>query len=82
MQAQASNSLRIYSVARQTHLGAQSHKFVCFHETSGILPLHMREIVMDRAMAAPSDPVSLDDLKIIILAGVLELRRGAGRAGA
>ncbi|MBG6073913.1 MULTISPECIES: DUF494 domain-containing protein [unclassified Polaromonas] len=67
MQAQASNSLRIYSVAEQTHLGAQSLGFVCFLETSGILPPHMREIVMDRAMAAPGDPVSLDDLKIIIL---------------
>lgn len=67
MQAQASNSLRIYSVAEQTHLGAQSLGFVCFLETSGVLPPHMREIVMDRAMAAPGDPVSLDDLKIIIL---------------
>lgn len=67
MQAQASNSLRIYSVAEQTHLGAQSLGFVCFLETSGVLPPHMREIVMDRAMASPGNPVSLDDLKIIIL---------------
>jgi Smg protein len=27
----------------------------------------MREIVMDRAMAAPGDPLALDDLKIIVL---------------
>jgi Smg protein len=27
----------------------------------------MREIVLDRAMAAAGDPVSLDDLKIIVL---------------
>ena len=27
----------------------------------------MREIVIDRAMAAPGDPVPLDDLKIIVL---------------
>ena len=67
MQAQSSNSLRIYSVAEQAHLGAQSLGFVCFLETSGVLPPHMREIVMDRAMAAPGDPVSLDDLKIIVL---------------
>ena len=67
MQAQASNSLRIYSVSEQAHLGAQSLGFVCFLETSGVLPPHMREIVMDRAMAAPGDPVSLDDLKIIVL---------------
>ena len=67
MQAQSINSLRIYSVAEQAHLGAQSLGFVCFLETSGVLPPHMREIVMDRAMAAPGDPVSLDDLKIILL---------------
>lgn len=67
MQAQAPDSLRIYSVAEQEHLGAQSLGFVCFLETSGVLPPYMREIVMDRAMAAPGDPVPLDDLKIIVL---------------
>ena len=67
MQAQSSNSLRVYSVAEQTHLGAQSLGFVCFLEASGVLPPHMREIVIDRAMASPGDPVPLDDLKIIVL---------------
>ena len=65
--AQSSHSLRIYSVAEQTHLGAESLGFVCFLETSGILPPYMREVVIDRAMAAPGDPVPLDDLKIIVL---------------
>ena len=64
---QSSNSLRIYSVAEQVHLGAQSLGFVSFLESSGVLPPHMREIVIDRAMAAPGDPVTLDDLKIIVL---------------
>ncbi|MBH1957849.1 DUF494 domain-containing protein [Polaromonas sp.] len=67
MQAQSASSLRIYSVAEQEHLGAQSLGFVCFLEASGVLPPYMREIVLDRAMAAPGDPVSLDDLKIIVL---------------
>ena len=67
MQPQGSSSLRVYSVAEQEHLGAQSLGFVCFLETSGVLPPYMREIVMDRAMAAPGDPVPLDDLKIIVL---------------
>ena len=65
--AQSSDSLRIYSVAEQVHLGAQSLGFVSFLESSGVLPPHMREIVMDRAMAAPGDLVTLDDLKIIVL---------------
>ena len=38
-----------------------------FLESSGVLPAAMREIVIDRAMAAPGDPVSIDDLKIIVL---------------
>jgi Smg protein len=64
---QSDASLRIYSVAEQDHLGAQCLGFVSFLESSGVLPAPMREIVMDRAMAAPGDPVSLDDLKIIVL---------------
>jgi Smg protein len=64
---QSPDSLRVYSVAEQDHLGAACLGFVTFLESSGVLPAHMREIVLDRAMAAPGDPVSLDDLKIIIL---------------
>lgn len=65
--AQALQSLRVYACAEQTHLGAESLGFVSFLESAGVLPPHMREIVMDRAMAAPGNPVALDDLKIIVL---------------
>lgn len=64
---QSEHSLRVYSVAEQMHLGAESLGFVSFLASAGVLPPHMREIVMDRAMAAPGDPVALDDLKIIVL---------------
>ncbi len=64
---QSPDSLRVYSVAEQDHLGAESLGFVSFLESAGVLPPHMREIVMDRAMAAPGEPLSLDDLKIIVL---------------
>ncbi|MBC7547262.1 MAG: DUF494 domain-containing protein [Polaromonas sp.] len=67
LRPQSPNSLRVYSFAEQTHLGAQSLGFVSFLESAGVLPPHMREIVMDRAMAAPGNPVALDDLKIIVL---------------
>ncbi|AMO23096.1 DUF494 domain-containing protein [Ramlibacter solisilvae] len=64
----ASNvSMRVYSVAEQEHLGARCLGFISFLATAGVLPAAMREIVLDRAMAAPGDPVSLDDLKIIVL---------------
>jgi Smg protein len=65
--AQSAGSMRVYSVAEQDHLGAQCLGFVSFLESSGVLPADMREIVIDRAMAAPGDPVALDDLKIIVL---------------
>lgn len=60
-------SVRIYPVAEQNHLGAQCLGFVSFLESAGVLPASMREVVIERAMAAPGTPVSLDDLKIIIL---------------
>lgn len=64
---QSPDSLRVYSVAEQDRLGAECLGFISFLESSGVLPPAMREIVMDRAMAAPGDPVALDDLKIIVL---------------
>ena len=38
-----------------------------FLDSAAVLPPHMREIVVDRAMACGSEPLSLDDLKIIVL---------------
>ena len=64
---QSAFSMRVYSVAEQDHLGAACLGFVSFLESAGVLPASMREIVIERAMAAPSGPVSLDDLKIIVL---------------
>jgi Smg protein len=64
---QSLQSMRVYSVAEQDHLGAQSLGFISFLESSGVLQPALREIVVDRAMAAPGDPVCLDDLKIIVL---------------
>jgi Smg protein len=65
--AAGGDSLRVYSVAEQDHLGAACLGFISFLESSGVLPGPMREIVVERAMAAPGDPVPLDALKIIVL---------------
>ncbi len=67
LRAQSAHSLRVYSVAEQDHLGADCLGFITFLESAGVLPAAMREIVVDRAMAAPGNPVSLDELKIIVL---------------
>ena len=60
-------SLRVYTSAEQQHLGAQVISFISFLDSAGVLPAPMREIVIDRAMAAPGDPVALDELKIIVM---------------
>jgi Smg protein len=60
-------SVRIYPQAEQDHLGSECLGFISFLESAGVLPASMREVVIERAMAAPGTPVSLDDLKIIIL---------------
>jgi Smg protein len=67
IRTQSAGSMRVYSVIEQEYLGAEVLGFVTFLESSGVLPSHMREIVIDRAMAAPGNPVTLDDLKIIVL---------------
>ena len=60
-------SMRVYSAQEQNHLGAACLGFITFLENAGALPANMREVVIDRAMAAPVDPLPLDDLKIIVL---------------
>ena len=67
IQAQSPDSMRAYSVAEQEQIGVEALGFVSFLESSGVLPPHMREIALDRAMAAPGNPLDLDDLKIIVL---------------
>lgn len=61
------DSLRIYPDFEANHLGAPALGFIRFLESAGVLPAHMREVVIDRAMAAPGGPISLDDLKIMVL---------------
>jgi len=66
-QAQSAWSMRVYSASEQAHLGAEGLGFVMFLESAGVLPAAMREIVIDRAMAVDADPISVDELKIIVL---------------
>jgi Smg protein len=41
--------------------------FISFLESANVLPPPMREIVVERAMALGGRPISLEDLKIIVL---------------
>jgi len=64
---QGPDSLRVYTGAERDRLGDDSIGFVSFLESAGVLPPPMREMVIDRAMAAGSGTMDLDELKIIVL---------------
>ncbi|MDM0014094.1 DUF494 domain-containing protein [Variovorax sp. J22P168] len=65
--AQSSDAMRVYSSAEQEHIGAECLGFISFLESSGVLAGAMREVVVERAMATPGEPLALDELKIIVL---------------
>ncbi|MFO0121429.1 MAG: DUF494 family protein [Inhella sp.] len=68
VQAQArASSLRVYTDDERDHLGESSIGFIRFLADAGVLPPPMREVVIDRAMAAGQAPIALEDLKIIVL---------------
>jgi Smg protein len=64
---QSEGAIRLYSDREIEMLGETSVGFVTFLESAGVLPPPMREMVIDRAMAAGGNPLDLDDMKIIIL---------------
>jgi Smg protein len=65
--SQSPASLRVYTDPERELLGMDSIAFISFLESAGVLPPAMREMVVDRAMAVGSGPMSLEDLKIIVL---------------
>jgi len=64
---QSADAMRVYSSAEQEHIGAECLGFISFLESASVLPGGMREIVVERAMATPGEPLALDELKIIVL---------------
>ena len=65
--AQSAYSQRVYTSTEQNQLGLACLGFVTFLENAGALPSYLREIVLERAMAAPARPVALADFKVIVL---------------
>ncbi|WKB50671.1 DUF494 family protein [Eleftheria terrae] len=60
-------SMRVFTPAEQEQLGEECMGFISFLGSAGVLPAPMREIVIDRAMVSSGSPMSLEDLKIIVL---------------
>jgi Smg protein len=65
--APVQGSMRIYTDAEREVLGEESIGFIAFLESAGVLPAPMREMTIDRAMAAGQGALDLEDLKIIVL---------------
>ena len=68
--APSTNSMRIYTPKEQSHLGREGMGLIAFMEYAADLPAPMREVVVERAMAAPAatgGSMALDDLKTILL---------------
>jgi len=63
----ATASIRLFTEPEQRHLGLAGWGFLTFLASIGTLASQELELVIDRAMAAPGDPVSLEDLKLIVL---------------
>jgi Smg protein len=61
------SSVRVYCAREQRQLGTQCIGYLHFLDQTGITPTHIREVVLERAMAVADGPVTLEDLKLIIL---------------
>ena len=68
-------SFRGYSADESSKLALESRGFIEFLESAKILSPLLREIIIEKAMALPSEVVGLDKLKVIVLM-VLWTRRG------
>ena len=65
--APRANSVRVFTLQEQQHLGADGLGFLLFLESAGKLSPALREIMIDRAMAVEGNPIALDEFKIIAL---------------
>jgi len=72
----ASTGLRVYAASEAAKLTADARGFIVFLESAGVLSPLLREVIVERAMAAATDPVGLEDIKVIALM-VLWTREGS-----
>jgi Smg protein len=69
------SSFRGYTADESSKLPLESRGFIAFLEGAKILTPVLRELIIERAMALPTEPVGLEKLKVIVLM-VLWTRRG------
>lgn len=64
----ATHATRIYDDQEQDRLSAECRGFIGFLEQSGAIDVPLREAIIERALALPDGEISLDRLKIVVLA--------------
>jgi Smg protein len=62
-----SRGFRIYATQEKRALGEGAVEFIYYLENVGLLNSQQRELVIERALAIDESPVSLSNLKIIVL---------------
>jgi Smg protein len=67
-------AMRIYDEEEQERLPAACRGFIGFLEQHGAVDATLREAIIERAMALPDAEVSLDRLKVIVLAIIWRYR--------
>jgi len=60
-------AMRVLTNSEQAKLGVKGWGLLVFLTAAGALPREELELVLERALAAPGDPISLDDLKLLVL---------------
>ena len=69
-----SGSIRIYDEEEQERLPAACRGFITFLEQHDAVDTPLREAIIERALALPDAEVSLDRLKVIVLAVIWRYR--------
>lgn len=69
------NTFRAYSDREKAKLSQSNWGFLMFLESAGVVTPVLRELILERALALPDEPVALDKFKVIVLM-VLWTRHG------
>lgn len=61
-------SVRVYEETEQARLSVEARGFIVFLEQQGAIDASLRETIIERVLALPDQTVSVDRLKVIVLA--------------
>lgn len=68
--AEGGGAIRIYTASEQDKLSLEARGFLVFLEQAEAIDPMLRETIVERALALPGESISVDRLKVIVLAVV------------